>query len=63
MKIKLKRRIPVEEKHGMTEGRILESVEPPDEHKGDRNVWVNGDAGERVRILGGEYDAIEGEEA
>jgi hypothetical protein len=50
MKIRLMCRLPVEERHGMTEGRVLDVVR---EEGLGRNgyYWVIGDAGERLKVF------------
>jgi len=56
--IRLTSNTPVERKHGMREGRTFE-VEDSDWCPG--GVWVDGDAGERVKILNREFEILEGE--
>ena len=55
MKVELLNDIPVERKHKMTKGRILEVVEAPEDDHDD--VWVQGE-GEKVRLLTGEYKQV-----
>jgi len=59
MRIKLTCDIPVNEKHGLIKGRILETVNPPEdkEHLKD-GVWIEG-VGEKVRILSREYEIVD----
>ena len=54
LKIKLKHDLPVEKKHGMTKGRILEVEQYVNIHTATYNnitYWVRGDTGERVGVL------------
>jgi len=39
----------VAEEHGLTEGRVMETVEPPVDYYG--GTWVMGDANEKVKLL------------
>lgn len=55
MKVRLLNRVPVEPKHGMAEGRVLEVVEPPADEGG---TWVVGDTGEKVRLHEYEYAEV-----
>lgn len=60
MKIKLLHTIPVEEKHGLVVGRIME-VEKYAPHTGYRNsasAWVKSDVGELVKLTRGEFEII-----
>jgi hypothetical protein len=58
MKIKLIKDVPVEEKHGMTKGRVLDVIKdypwPWSEY-----VYVMGDIGIRVRLFAHEYEKVE----
>lgn len=60
MKIRLKKDVPVDRKHGLTAGRVLETVDAPKEKKSLSGVWVQGD-GEKVRVLYPEYEHVAGE--
>ena len=50
---------PLESKHGMTEGRVLDAVNKgePNE-RGNNGYWVMGDAGEEVKILTSECEVL-----
>ena len=59
LKIKLLDNLPLDSKHGMTKGRILEVekyVNPRDTPRGSVTYWVRGDTGERVGVLYNEAD-------
>ena len=51
MKIKIITDVPVDAKHGITKGRIFETLP-----KDGRGQWVMGDAGEKVKIHRHEYE-------
>ncbi len=53
MKIRLKQDVPVEKKHGMTKGRVFETVE-----SGHDMVAVMGDVGEKVSLQWHEYEEV-----
>ena len=54
MKIRLTKDVPVDKKHGLTAGKILDVIKRDDE---DRDgTWVVGDTGQKVRILAHEYE-------
>lgn len=55
VKIKLLVDIPVAGKHGLTKGRVLETVPAPRAKRGLSGVWVQGN-GESVRVLPCEYE-------
>ena len=55
MKIKLLQDLPVEDKHEMKKGRILECVEQEE----DACWWVRGYEGELVRVFWREADMVE----
>ncbi len=52
MKIRLTTTIPVAIAHGLYEGRVMKVEEKED------GMWVKGDAGKHVRILGHEYEVV-----
>lgn len=52
-KIKVTTRVPVETRHGVTEGRVFTTVRHPE---GKRGTWVEGDAGELVKLLPHEFE-------
>lgn len=54
MKIKLIENLPVENKHGMTKGRVFDVIRT--ERGGS---WVMGDAGEEVKVWMHECEVIE----
>ena len=55
MKVKITTaNVPVEERHGITYGRVFEVVD-----RRGGNVWVMGDAGERVKLWRREWVAVE----
>jgi len=58
MKIRLTRDVPVEPKHGMTKGRVLEVVRSTHPN-GKGRPWVRGDAGEEVLIQPHEYEEVD----
>ena len=58
MKVKLLRDVPVEEKHGMAEGRVFE-VSRMAERTERARVFVVGDAGEEVGLLWAEFEAVQ----
>ena len=65
MNIKLVMDIPVGKEHGLTEGRIFKTISEPIKETGgvkyieDRvAVEVIGDIGEKVKILGHEYEEV-----
>ncbi len=55
MKVKLLVDVPVDPKHGMTKGRVLEVLGSV---PGGSFVWVMGDAGEKIKVLGHEYQFV-----
>ena len=58
MKIRLLMNLPIDEKHKMTEGRVMEVLEGPGQQpRGSVRYWVQGD-GERVGILGHEAEWV-----
>ena len=57
MKIKLNFDIPVDEAHGLTEGKILETIKSPQGKERLKGVWVQGND-EPVRILNHEYEDV-----
>ncbi len=57
MKIRLTRNIPVEPKHGMTKGRVLEVVKRTHGTRG--RPWVRSDVGEEVLIEAHEYEEVD----
>ncbi len=55
MKIKLIDDIPVEKRHGMVKGKVLEvESEIP-----LGSYWVIGDAGEKVKVFRHEFEVVE----
>ena len=57
MKIRLKQNIPVDKKHGMTAGRILETIDPSSDEDPD-GIWVMGDTRKAVKILPRECEVL-----
>ena len=53
MKIRLTKDVPVEDKHGMTKGRVFETLET-----GHDMAAVMGDAGEKVSLQWHEYEEV-----
>ncbi len=58
LKIRLIKAIPVEAKHGLKKGQELTTVWPPEEWGVDRSVWVQGGAGEPVRLRWEEWELL-----
>ncbi len=56
MKIRLTQDVPVEKKHGMTKGRVFETVE-----EGHDMATVRGDVGEPILLQWHEYEEVDGE--
>ena len=54
-KIKLLQRIPVDPRHGLTAGRVLEVLRSAS----STTVWVMGDDGTEVRLHRREYEFVE----
>ena len=48
---------PVEKKHRLKEGRVMETVTAPKGTEELNGVWVQG-RGEKIRLLYGEYKVI-----
>ena len=63
MKIRLKQDIPVEKKHGMTEGREFEvpDAERVRVQRRHELLQVPGDAGEKVSLQQHEYEEVQDE--
>jgi len=64
MKIRLRHDVPVAKKHGLTEGRVLDVIEDDGMPRVDvgrdiAGVWIMGDAGEPVKVLGHEYEIVD----
>lgn len=58
-KVKLLIDIPVNIEHGMTAGRICEVLRKEERAgRGANGVWVQGDAGEEVKLLTGEFEYV-----
>jgi hypothetical protein len=53
MKVKLVKNIPVEKKHGLVRGKVMEVLE------NETGIWVMGDASEKVMLKLGEYVVVE----
>lgn len=53
MKIKILIDVPVHPNHGITKGRVFETLP-----KDGRGQWVMGDAGEKVKVHPHEYEQI-----
>lgn len=58
MRVKIVLPVSVEQRHGITEGRVFKAVNPPDGFEGDNRVWVMGDAGEKVRLHFREWEEV-----
>lgn len=52
MKIRLAVTIPVDDKHSLFEGRVMEAKNRVS------GIWVKGDTGEDVKILRHEYEVV-----
>ncbi|MCG7548562.1 hypothetical protein [Pseudoalteromonas sp. Of7M-16] len=53
MKIRLTVTLPIDPKHGCDKGRVFETTSR------DRSAyWILGDAGEPIKVLGGEYEPV-----
>jgi len=50
--------LPVEAKHGMTKGRVLDA-RPSDTYNFGVVWWVTGDTGEQVGVLGREAEMVD----
>lgn len=58
MRVEITSPLPIEEKHGLHVGRVLTTVEPEAEFVDrtlDSEVWVQADAGEKVKLFPREY--------
>ena len=53
MNVKVTTRVPVETRHGITAGRVFPTVRHPE---GKGGTWVEGDAGELVKLLPHEFE-------
>lgn len=53
--VKVTTRVPVETRHGITAGRVFPTVRHPE---GRGGTWVQGDAGELVKLLSHEFEVV-----
>jgi len=62
IRISLNIKPPVEDEHGITTGRVMETCDPPEGKYDRRAVWVMGDTGIPVKLWSREYTVVEGDD-
>jgi hypothetical protein len=61
LRVRVIRTVPVAAQHNITVGREFDAHPEPNRQRG-HGVWVDGDAGEPVKLLRHEYEIVSGEE-